>query len=94
MTHDCNDSLIAVRVDRFGAGADRNAPGVLPLLGNVERRVLMGGGDALGDRLVISFMAIPVGAPWLCHLDDRCWLASFMGHVAFILADGQNGNRR
>jgi hypothetical protein len=84
MTHDCNDSLITVRMDRFGAGADGYAPGVLPLLGNVERRGLMGGGDGIGDRLVISCIAIPVGTPRLCHLDDGCRLASFIGHVALI----------
>ena len=84
MTQDCNDPLIALRADRFGAGADRNASGVTPLLGHVETRGLKSGGNAVGDRLVISMMASPVGTPWLCQLDDGCWLASFMGHVALF----------
>jgi hypothetical protein len=71
-------------MDSFGTGADGNAPGVLPLLDNIERYILMGGSDCPGNFLVISVMATPGGAPWLCHLDDSYRLSSFMSHVALF----------
>ena len=89
MAHNGDDSLITMRVDRFGAGTDGDASGVLPDLGHVEARGLVSGRDGVGDGRVISLNAVPGRTPGLCHLDDGCWLASFVGHVAvFLVGDG------